>query len=130
MHTELKKTIVNFIFDNEKEFQINNATTNKFRAYIYDTEGNYLIGGQEVSEFISNAIKLLIRQTMKTLIAGTVCFILTCVWIETSTEKSPVALLYLAISLFLILKGYLKLMHDLVKKEQEEYEQERRTKSR
>lgn len=67
---------------------------------------------------------------MKTLIAGTVFFILTCVWIETSTEKSPVALLYLAISLFLILKGYLKLMHDLVKKEQEEYEQERRTKSR
>jgi hypothetical protein len=59
MKTELKKAIVNFIFDNEKEFQINNATTNKFKHYIFDPEGNYLIGGEEISNFISSAIKLL-----------------------------------------------------------------------
>jgi len=59
MNKELKKAIVNFIFDNEKEFQINNATTEKFRAYIYDAEGNYLIGGEIISIFINDAIKLL-----------------------------------------------------------------------
>lgn len=59
MKTELKKAIVNFIFDNEKEFQLHNATTNKFRPYIYDDKGEYLIGGQDVSEFIDKAIKLL-----------------------------------------------------------------------
>jgi len=59
MNKELKKAIVNFIFDNEKEFQINNATTEKFRPYIYDAEGNYLIGGEIVSNFINDAIKLL-----------------------------------------------------------------------
>lgn len=59
MNTELKKAIVNFIFDNEKEFQLPNATTNKFRPYIYDDKGEYLIGGQEVSKFIDEAIKLL-----------------------------------------------------------------------
>ena len=59
MKTELKKVIVNFIFDNEKEFQIINATVSKFRAYIYDESGEYLIGGKEVSEFINSAINLL-----------------------------------------------------------------------
>ncbi len=47
---------------------------------------------------------------MKTLIAGTVCFILTCVWIEISPQKSPFTLLLLAISLFLILIGALKII--------------------
>lgn len=59
MKTELKKAIVNFIFENLNEFQINNATVNKFRPYIYDESGNYLIGGEEVSIFINEAIKLL-----------------------------------------------------------------------
>jgi predicted membrane metal-binding protein len=47
---------------------------------------------------------------MKTLIAGTVCFILTCLWIELSTQKPPSALLLLAISLFLMLIGALKII--------------------
>lgn len=59
MKTELKKAIINFIFENLNDFQINNATTNKFRPYIYDAEGHYLIGGEEVSNFVSEAIKLL-----------------------------------------------------------------------
>lgn len=59
MNLELKKAIVNFIFDNINEFQIINAVKNKFRLYIYDDKGNFLIGGEQVSEFISEAIKLL-----------------------------------------------------------------------
>lgn len=59
MNLELKKAIVNFIFDNSNEFQIINTTVNNFKLYIYDDKGNFLIGGKEVSEFISEAIKLL-----------------------------------------------------------------------
>jgi len=59
MKTELKKAIVNFIFDNEKEFQIHNSTKEKFRLYIYDEKGDYLIGGAEVASFIGKAINLL-----------------------------------------------------------------------
>ena len=59
MKTELKKAIVNFIFENLNNFQINNATTHKFRPYIYDSNGEYLIGGEEVSNFIIEAINLL-----------------------------------------------------------------------
>lgn len=59
MHKELKKAIINFIFDNEKEFQINNAAIAKFRPYIYDSNGDYLFGGQDVIDFIVDAIKLL-----------------------------------------------------------------------
>lgn len=61
MRTELKKAIIDFIFENEKKFQINNAVTQKFRAYIYDADGNFLIGGEDVSEFIYKAIKLILR---------------------------------------------------------------------
>ena len=59
MRKELKKAIIDFIFDNEKEFQLHNATIEKFRPYIYDANGNYLIGGEDVANFISKAIKLL-----------------------------------------------------------------------
>ena len=59
MNTELKKAIVNYIFDNSNEFQIINATVKEFKLYIYNNEGNFLIGGKEVSEFISEAIKLI-----------------------------------------------------------------------
>ena len=59
MKKELKKAIIDFIFDNEKEFQLHNATIEKFRPYIYDANGNYLIGGEDVANFISKAIKLL-----------------------------------------------------------------------
>ena len=59
MNNELKKAIVNFIFDNEKVFNLNNYVTDKFTRYIYDEKGEYLIGGKDVSDFIDNAIKLL-----------------------------------------------------------------------
>lgn len=62
MKTELKKVIIDFIFENEKEFQITNTTIEKFRPYIYDSDGHYLIGGGDVSIFIQEAIKLLLNR--------------------------------------------------------------------
>mgnify|MGYP001561242874 CR=1 FL=1 len=59
MKKELKQAIFNHILENGKEFQIINNTIDKFRAYIYDGDGEYLIGGKEVSEFIRDAIKLI-----------------------------------------------------------------------
>jgi hypothetical protein len=61
MRTELKRAITDFIFEHENEFQLTNTTTEKFRAYIYNSEGNYLIGGKDVSHFIKYAIGLLIN---------------------------------------------------------------------
>ena len=60
MNKELKRAIVNFILDNEKEFQLPNATTSHFRSYQYDDKGEYLIGGEEVHDFIIEAIKFLL----------------------------------------------------------------------
>lgn len=60
MKKELKLAIINFIFENEKAFQIVNTTIDKFRPYIYDDKGEYLIGGEDVRLFIKEAIRLLI----------------------------------------------------------------------
>jgi hypothetical protein len=59
MNTELKKAIVNFMFDNSKDFQLINNTTQEFRPYIYDSRGNYLIGGKNVANFIKETEKLI-----------------------------------------------------------------------
>lgn len=62
MKKELKQAIINFIFENEKEFQLHNATKKEFKGYIYNSQGNYLIGGEDVANFIRDAIKLLTEQ--------------------------------------------------------------------
>ena len=59
MNKKLKQAIVNFIIENEKEFQLTNRTAEEFRPYIYDNKGKYLIGGEEVLNFIRDAEKLL-----------------------------------------------------------------------
>ncbi len=59
MFKELKQAILNWLLENENEWQRINACVKAFRAYIYDENGNYLIGGQIVSEFIKDADKLL-----------------------------------------------------------------------
>ena len=58
MNTELKKAIVNYMFDNAKEFQLVNATTEKFRQYIFTPDGDWCFGGQKVSEFIKMTEKI------------------------------------------------------------------------
>ena len=59
MYKELKRAIILWLLDHENEWQRVNACREAFRAYIYNMDGNYLIGGEIVSEFICNADKLL-----------------------------------------------------------------------
>ena len=56
---ELKKAIVDWLFENKNEWQRVSACIEYFRSYIYKADGNYLIGGEEVSKFIKNADKLI-----------------------------------------------------------------------
>ena len=59
MKHQLMQAIFNYLIDNRNEFNLHNATTKQFKSYIYDERGEYLIGGEQVSEFISDAIKLI-----------------------------------------------------------------------
>ena len=59
MYKELKAEILKWLLEHEKEWQRVNACIEEFRPYIYNADGNYLIGGQMVSEFITEADKLL-----------------------------------------------------------------------
>lgn len=59
VHPELKKAIIAWMFDNKNAWQRTNACHEEFRAYIYNAEGNYLIGGEAVSDFIRAAEKLI-----------------------------------------------------------------------
>ena len=59
MYKELKAEILKWLLEHEKEWQRVNACMKEFRPYIYNADGNYLIGGQIVSEFITEADKLL-----------------------------------------------------------------------
>lgn len=59
MNKQLKQEIINFIFENEKVFQLQSITIGNFKEYIYNSQGNYLIGGKGVAEFIGKAVKLL-----------------------------------------------------------------------
>ena len=59
MHKDLKKAIISWLLDNENKWQRTNSCHEEFRPYIYNSDGNYLIGGKDVSEFIHAADKLL-----------------------------------------------------------------------
>lgn len=60
MQYSLMQAIFNFIIENRDNFQLHNQTTEHFRAYIYDSEGEFQVhGGKQVSEFIDDAIKLM-----------------------------------------------------------------------
>ena len=59
MYLELKKAIINWLVDHENEWQRLNACTAHFRRYIFDEDGNYIIGGEIVCDFIKRADELL-----------------------------------------------------------------------
>jgi len=61
MKKELKQAIVNFILENEKVFNLTNITVDNFREYIYNKKGEHLIGGEDVYNFIKDAIDLLTK---------------------------------------------------------------------
>lgn len=63
MQYELKKAIIEYIFDTRNDFQLHNNTIDKFRLYIYDDKGEYLIGGARVAEFIREAIDLILERS-------------------------------------------------------------------
>ena len=56
---ELKQAIINWLLENENKWQRISACIQEFRPYIYTDEGNYLIGGKEVSNWIHNIDKIL-----------------------------------------------------------------------
>ena len=59
MQYQLMQAIFNYLIDNRNGFNLHNATTEQFKPYIYDDQGNYLIGGEQVGQFISDAIELI-----------------------------------------------------------------------
>lgn len=61
MSKELKKVIIIWLFDNENKWQRVNNCIDYFRDYIYDKNGNYLIGGEIIADFISKADKFIYR---------------------------------------------------------------------
>lgn len=61
MNKELKKEIIDYLYENENLWQRVNVCREEFKEYIYDRNGNYLIGGEMVSNFIELADKLLYK---------------------------------------------------------------------
>ena len=61
MNRELKKVIFNWLCDNENEWQRTNSCRKVFREYIYNKDGEHLIGGEQVSDFITEADKLIFK---------------------------------------------------------------------
>ena len=59
MKKELKEAIVGWLFENENKWQRTNSCIKEFRSYIYNDKGEYLIGGKDVSDFISKVDKLI-----------------------------------------------------------------------
>ena len=59
MRKELKQAIINWLCYNENSWQRVNSCNKEFKEYIYNKEGNFLIGGKEVGQFIANADKLI-----------------------------------------------------------------------
>lgn len=59
MNKELKKEIFDYLYENETLWQRVNMCRKEFKEYIYDRNGNYLIDGEIVSNFIELADKLL-----------------------------------------------------------------------
>ena len=61
MHKELKRAIVNWLLDNENTWQRVNECCKEFKPYIYNADGNYLIGGEKVADFIKDIDKILYK---------------------------------------------------------------------
>ncbi len=58
MNQELKDAIIKAVQENVDEFQLTNWITVQFSEYIYHNNGEYLIGGEKVVQFINDFINL------------------------------------------------------------------------
>lgn len=56
---ELMESILIWLLRNKNLFNRVNHCIDEYRNYIYDDNGSYLIGGEEVVNFIEKADKLL-----------------------------------------------------------------------
>lgn len=56
---ELKKAIIKWLFDNADTWNRTYGCVKYFHPYMYDGNGNWLIGGLEVYNFIMDANKLI-----------------------------------------------------------------------
>ena len=61
MKKELKREILKWLLDNENRWQRVIECHEAFRPYIYNNDGNYLIGGEEVSNFIEEVDRLIYK---------------------------------------------------------------------
>lgn len=59
MNQELLRAIIDWVFENKNEFQINSACIEKFRQYVYTEDGKYCYGGKKVAKKIDDVIKLI-----------------------------------------------------------------------
>lgn len=59
MYLKLKEKIIDWLIEHEGTWQLQTACKEEFRQYIYDENGAFIIGGENVSNFISDAYKLL-----------------------------------------------------------------------
>ncbi|MFA6690141.1 MAG: hypothetical protein WCS18_11755 [Sphaerochaetaceae bacterium] len=59
VNMKLKKAICCWLCDNAGTFNIINECVERFRAYVYDDKGAFLIGGDEVHDFIVRASDLI-----------------------------------------------------------------------
>ena len=61
MDQELKDAIIKAVQENKDEFQLTNWITGQFSEYVYNNDGEYLIGGEKVVQFINDFIKIYIN---------------------------------------------------------------------
>lgn len=62
IRTELKKAIINWLFENQTRWQRMNVCIEEFREYIFNSKGEYLIGGEDVGNFIRDIEKLIFEE--------------------------------------------------------------------
>lgn len=61
MQKELKDAIIKEVQEHSNEFQLVNFIVESFKEYIYTNDGNYLIGGEKVAQFINEFINIYIN---------------------------------------------------------------------
>lgn len=59
INLELKKAIFDYLAEHKDTRNRLNFVREHFREYIYNSEGNYLIWGKEISDFITELDKLI-----------------------------------------------------------------------
>ena len=57
MNPELKDAIIKDVQKNKDDFQLVNTTIGNFSQYIYNADGAYIIGGEQVAKFYAILIK-------------------------------------------------------------------------